>query len=73
MQQEPVIKNEYEPKFGIRTFMGVASSILFMGVPVGVTEFLRPGGDTTTWQVSFVCVILAIITAVISVKGTLKE
>ena len=30
-------------------------------------------GDRTTWQVSFVCVILAIIAAIISVKGTLKE
>jgi hypothetical protein len=67
------IKNEYEPKFGFRTFTGVASSILFMGVPVGLTEFLRPGGDTLTWQVSFGATAVAIVLAILSVKGTMKD
>ncbi len=67
------IKNEYEPRSGFRTFTGVVSSILFMGVPVGLTEFLRPGGDTLTWQISFVCSAFAIILAILSVKGTLKD
>lgn len=68
-----VIKNHYEPKSTLRTFTGVASSLLFMGVPVGLTEFLRPGGDTLTWQISFVATILAVVLAIVSIRGTLEE
>ena len=67
------IKNEYEPRSVFRTVTGVLSSILFMGVPVGLTEFLRPGGDTLTWQISFAAVAAAIVLAVLSVRGTLKD
>jgi len=67
------IKNHYEPRSTFRTFTGVASSILFMGVPVGLTEFLRPGGDTLTWQISFIASAAAVVLAVLSVKGTLKD
>lgn len=67
------IKNHYEPRSTFRTFTGVASSLLMMGIPVGLTEFLRPGGDRTTWMISFVAVILALALAVLSVKGTLEE
>ncbi len=73
MQQNIDIRNEYEPKSSIRTFAGVASSLLFMGIPVGVTEFLRPGGDTLTWQISFAATVVAVILAVVSIKGTLEE
>ncbi len=67
------IKNQYEPKATLRTITGVISSLLFMGVPVGLTEFLRPGGDTFTWQMSFLATALAIVLAVISIRGTLKD
>ena len=66
-----VIKNQYEPRSGFRTFTGVVSSILFMGVPVGLTEFLRPGGDTLTWQISFAATAVAIILAVLSLPMAL--
>lgn len=72
-QTKVMIKNEYEPRSVFRTITGVLSSILFMGVPIGLTEFFRPGGDTLTWQISALATVLAIILAVLSIKGTLKQ
>jgi hypothetical protein len=71
--QPTVIKNEYEPKSAMRTVTGVLSSLMFMGLPVGMVELLRPGGDRLTWEISFVAVILAAVLAVFSIRGTLKE
>ncbi len=67
------IKNHYEPKSVMRTFAGVASSLLFMGVPVGVVEFLRPNGVTLAWQLGFAATALAIVLAIVSIRGTLKD
>ena len=71
--QTGTLKNGYEPRTTMRTFTGVAASLLSMGLPIGLTEFFRPGGDTLTWQLSFVATILAIVLAIFSIRGTLKE
>jgi hypothetical protein len=68
-----IVKNEYEPKSGMRTATGVIASLLWMGLPVGLTEFIRPGGDRMTWIVSLVAVIIAAVLSVISIRGTLEE
>ena len=67
------IKNEYEPRSVFRTVTGVLSSMLFMGVPIGITEFLRGGGDKSVALISAVGAIVAIGLAVLSVRGTLEE
>ena len=67
------IKNGYEPRSVFRTVTGVVSSLLFMGVPIGVTEFLRGGGDK---GVAVICVFATIIAAglaVLSIRGTLED
>jgi hypothetical protein len=76
MQQQTAshgIKNEYEPRSVFRTFTGVISSLLFMGVPIGATEFLRPGGDKGVAVICAVATVVAIILAVLSIRGTMKR
>ena len=65
--------NHYEPKAGIRTAAGVLSSLFAMGLPVGVTEALRAGGDMKVAMWGGVATIIAIILAVISIRGTTTE
>ncbi|HEX8342637.1 MAG TPA: hypothetical protein VF624_17170 [Tepidisphaeraceae bacterium] len=67
------IKNHYEPRSTMRTITGVASSILFMGIPVGLTELIRPGGDTFVGVMGMVATVLAVVLAVFSIRGTLDE
>jgi hypothetical protein len=67
------IKNEYEPRSAFRTATGVVSSLLFMGVPIGITEFLRGGGDKGVAAISAVASLVAIGLAVLSIRGTLED
>ena len=65
--------NGYEPKSVSRTVFGVLSSLLSMGLPVGGSELFRPGGDLKVAFWGGVATVLAIIFAVLSIRGTMKE
>jgi len=69
---EPIV-NHYEPKSHFRTFFGVLASLLSMGIPIGLTELLRAGGDMPTALWSGVASVLAIICAWLSIRGTLSD
>ncbi len=68
---EPLV-NQYEPRAVSRTYLGVASSMLFMGLPIGLAEAIRPYGNTTVALIGGLCTILAILAAWLSIRGTLK-
>ena len=65
--------NHYEPLSGMRTLFGVLSSLLSMGIPIGLTELLRAGGDLKVALWSGVAVVFAAIFAFLSIRGTLKD
>lgn len=67
------VVNHYEPKSGIRTATGVLSSLFSMGIPVGLTELLREGGDIKVAMWGGVATLIAIVFAVISIRGTMKS
>ena len=69
---EPIV-NHYESKSGFRTFCGVVAALLSMGIPVGLTEAIRTGGDMPTAIWSGVATILAIIFAWLSIRGTMNN
>lgn len=69
---QPLV-NQYEPRSVSRTYLGVASSMLFMGLPIGLNEAIRAGGSTTAAWVGGLCTVLAILTGWLSIRGTLKE
>ena len=65
--------NHYEPASGLRTAFGVLSSLFVMGIPIGLTELLRSGGDTKIGLVAIVCAVIGLIFAFLSIRGTLTE
>lgn len=65
--------NHYEPKSAMRTATGVLSSLFSMGLPIGLTELLRAGGDLKVALYAGICTVIAIILAVFSIRGTMKE
>ena len=67
------ILNAYDPKSAIRTALGVIASLLIMGLPVGLTEALRSGGDGKVAMWGFVATFFALICGGLSIRGTLKE
>lgn len=68
-QNSPDVINHYEPKSGMRTAAGVLSSLFIMGVPIGLTELLRAGGDLKIALWSGVASVIAVILALISIRG----
>ena len=71
--QPGTIKNQYEPKSVMRTITGVLASILYMGIPIGLTELLRSGGDKFIGVLGIAATVLAVVLTVFSLKGTLEE
>jgi len=74
--QEPqtvTVVNQYEPKSGLRTFTGVLSSLLSMGLPIGITELLRGGGDIKIAIGGFIATAIAAVLAVVSIRGSFYE
>ena len=67
------IKNDYEPRSHMRTLTGVLSSLLFMGLPIGLTELLRGGGDIKVAIWGFVATIIATVLAIFSIRGAMAE
>ncbi|HEY0009466.1 MAG TPA: hypothetical protein VGB55_12130 [Tepidisphaeraceae bacterium] len=67
------IKNGYEARSVFRTITGVVSALLFMGVPIGVTEFLRAGGDKGVAAICAFATLIAAGLAVLSIRGTLED
>jgi len=72
-QMSDRIINDYEPHSGIRTFLGVVSSLTIMGLPVGATELFRPGGDLKVAFWGGVATVIGLVTGYLSFRGTLKE
>ena len=65
--------NHYEPRAGWRTAFGVLSSLFAMGLPIGLTELIRAGGDLKVAMWAGVCTVIAAVFAVLSIRGTLQE
>ena len=65
--------NHYEPKAGIRTAAGVLSSLFSMGLPVALCEVWRAGGDIKVAMWGGLATVIAIVLAVISIRGTTQE
>lgn len=65
--------NHYEPHSAMRTATGVLASLFSMGLPIGLTELLRAGGDLKVAMWAGVCTLIAVILAFFSIRGTLKE
>ena len=65
--------NHYEPASGIRTALGVLSSLFVMGIPIGLTELLRAGGDTKIGLIAMVCAAIGLVLGFLSFRGTLTE
>ena len=69
---EPIV-NHYERSTAFRTFTGVAASLLSMGIPIGLTELIRPMGDLRMAAICGVMTVAAIICGWLSIRGTLEE
>jgi hypothetical protein len=68
-QNSPDVINHYEPKSGMRTAAGVLSAMFIMGLPIGLTELLRAGGDLKIALYSGVATVIAIVLALFSIRG----
>ena len=69
----PKVLNGYDPHSAMRTFFGVLASLLIMGLPVGLAEAFRGGGDLKVAMWGFVATAAAVVCAVLSIRGTMKE
>ena len=65
-----VLQNGYEPRSGFRTLTLPICSLLFMGVPIGICEAIRPGGFRDVALYCGIASVFAIILAVFSIRGT---
>jgi hypothetical protein len=65
--------NHYEPASVSRTVFGVLASLFSMGLPIGLTEMLRAGGDGKVAIIALICAALAAVFAFLSIRGTLTE
>ena len=72
MPTEP-IANHYTQGTAARTTFGVAASLLSMGIPIGLVELIRPMGDMHVVLWSAVATVGFIISAYLSIRGTLEE
>ncbi|MGC4032737.1 MAG: hypothetical protein QM754_13600 [Tepidisphaeraceae bacterium] len=72
-EQNTEVINHYEPKSAVRTATGVLASIFSMGLPIGLTEALRAGGDMKVALWAGVATLIAAVLAFISIRGTLTE
>lgn len=69
---EPIV-NHYTKGTAARTTFGVAASLLSMGIPIGLVELIRPMGDMHVVMWSALATVGFIVTAWLSIRGTLEE